>query len=442
MTVISKTIGLYKRVDKMNNISKYLKRCPNTLKKHFMVYSLILLLPVLILGSLFYIRLSSTIRSDIENYYYNKANAAVKYFEQQLRELDMISVNISFNSSIYPYNKKELQHYTEKEIDTLISQLSNAAIHLDIIDDVFLYLYGEDIMPSSRGMVTLDTFTQSMLNVDQEDREYILDIIKNRNDIGIYKYKVDSSYLYFNRQYQSNSDYKALYIYPITLYPVAMSEGKTYGNIIFIMNIDNISLKINNIMGDDQSCFYVINKDNELLFDLGKRNLINFDLQKENIISSEVYNKMISIKKDSSFFSFVNLALPSQKFKYTYVFSQKSSMGSINTLQRKIVEWVFYGSLLSLIFSFIISIISFRPIKSIASIIQKNIDSGKSKTKDGIVLPNDFESIKLELIRMFNEKDHLTETVYSQMPYVRDQIILGLLKGKSFDNKDYPAFRK
>ncbi|UOQ91888.1 helix-turn-helix domain-containing protein [Halobacillus shinanisalinarum] len=383
--------------------------------KYFVSYLIIFLIPFIAMSVMVYHNSVVSLKEEIEQSNINKLKQVKDMTDTRMKELRKIAARISFDPQLTPYMVSH-GYYGSEAIQELEKYKANSSI----IEELFLYYQGDDVIYSSKGLNSLETFAQSIYHFDHWKKEELI------NDLNSIQKPV---VLPADNVTINNNDHNRFITY---LYPIPPNDPVSHGTVMFLIKESVITGLIENILGEFQENVYIFDEKNRILTSESNGNLINennFDplaSSESGIHTAEIDDKeysFVTVNSKVSGWTFVS-AMPTSQF-----------LSKFAQAQTLIIMTLLLIVVAGLVAATVLSIKHYRPIQSLFEYVSKKNSDVQGKKKR-----NELDSLRETIVGMFKDQKDLCEKVDSQEPFVREQCLMRMLKGDVKNNRDFHSW--
>lgn len=393
----------------MKKIMRY-----NVLYKYFLSYTLIFFIPFVVLGVVMYHNAVINLQKEVETSNVNKLNQVKDMTDMRMKELGNIASWITYDSRLTPFKLRN----NEYDLIEAIDELGRYKAHSAIIEEVLLYLRGEDIIYSSSGLSSIDTLTQRYYQFERwDEKEFIKDI--NTAQTAIIR---PAEQIVINQ----NADKKML----TYLFPIPTKKFNPYGTVIFLINEAKLTNLIEDILGEFHGSVYILDEDKNIL--ASKNKGISLDDESGiQLIQNHSAPGIKSIEWNNEKFSLSSVRSVTTGWDFLTIMPTDQFLSRV--IQMKIFI-LFIFSILVIIglgTAIILSKNQYRPIRNLAD-FAKTYGSQSPKSHE----KNELELIHETIDGAFGDNKNLLEQIDAQRPLVREQSLIKLLKGDFKERKE------
>ncbi|WP_257348921.1 helix-turn-helix domain-containing protein [Pseudalkalibacillus decolorationis] len=373
------------------------------LYKYTLSYLLVFLIPFIIMSAIIYHNSVYSLRQEIEQSNINKLKQVKDMTDGRMKELKTLAARIAYDSRLTPYMMSHGYYGGEA-----INELKKFKANSSIIEELFVYYYGEDIIYSSSGSYSLDTLTKKVYDFEFWEKENLINDLHTEKPIIRPVENVTVNNVEKNRVIAF-------------LYPIAPNSSNTYGTVMYFIEESVITGLIQNILGEFQGNTYIFDENNQVL----ASNKYNMDIQTTDVsrlimgktgvdnieIDGQDYS-LVTIKSEISGWTFVTLMDTEQFFE---------RVAQVQTFILLIlISVVFAGSGAAIL----LAKKQYSPIKNISELLKVNEEKNTSFDER-----NELESIRNSITKVFKDRKSMSQKMDIQEPFVRDQYLMRLLKG-------------
>lgn len=378
--------------------------------KYTLSYLLVFLIPFIIMSAIIYHNSVYSLRQEIEQSNINKLKQAKDMTDGRMKELKKLAARISYDPRLTPYMTSH-DYYGGEAIDELKKYKANSSI----IEELFVYYHGENVIYSSSGTYSLDTITKQMYQFDRWKKKNLI------NDLHTEKPIIRPAE---NVTVNKNGK-KRMMTY---LYPIAPNSTSPYGTVMYFIEESVITDLIQNILGEFQGNVYIINENNQVVVSNVNDTGISPDNLDRLMVSSQGVNNVEIGGKDYSLGS-----VKSNISGWTFLTLMDTDQFFERVLQVRIfiililISVVFAGFGAAILFARK----QYRPIQNLSELVKNN-----QKRNASFDDKNELESIRNSITKAFKDRDSMSEKMDLHEPFARDQILIKLLKGDLSDNEE------
>src|SRR5690625_2658688 len=199
--------------------------------KYLFSYFIIFLIPFTMVSAIFYKTSVQNLREEIIKFNTDKVEQVKEFLDKRMKELEGIANRISLDNQLTPYMFSD-PYYSKEAVKELTSYKANSAI----IDELYLYYYGDDQIYSPRGSSTIETFIK--MAYPFADKEGIK-----------FKERLESTSMPVVKPVElitTNIKPKHLISY---LYPIPTNSSVSHGTVTFMVKEETITKLTDNVLG-------------------------------------------------------------------------------------------------------------------------------------------------------------------------------------------------
>ncbi len=383
------------------------------LYKYIVSYLLVFLVPFLIMSTIIYYHSVSSLRKEIEHSNINKLEQVENLTNERMKELATLAARISYDPRLTPYMISH-GYYSGEAIEELKKYKANSSI----IEELFVYYHDDETIYSTSGSYTIDALMQKKYRFGEWKKEDLIsDLYTKTPFIKPVKNVVIKN--------ENNDKYKNMIAY---LFPISPNNLNPYGTVMYFIEESTITDLIQNILGESEGNVYIVDENNQVIASaindesISTEQLASLSIDHYGVDNVELNGKdysLVSVKSELSGLKFITLMDTDQFFK---------RLDNTTIL-------IFAVLIVLLIVGFVLAVFlgknQYKPIQNLFEITNRN---GK-ETVD-LEGGNELETIRKTITHVFEDHQILNETMYMQKPFVRDQLLVKLLKGDLSDGKE------
>lgn len=378
-------------------MSLFNKRHSLLFYRYLISYMLIFSIPFITISIIFYYMSINNLKNEIIQSNTSKLEQVMDFTNSWTYEFKNIATRISYDSRLTPYMLKQPSTGVEA-----INQLSSFQVNSSIIDNIYLIYHDEDITFSSKGESTFDVAMGKSNQI--KDIESLRETMKALSTPEVLRVK-------------TGHRYNIVYLYPIPL-----NHTAPYGTVAFFIKEETMKRWIQNILGDFTGSTYVFSDTGETLVtsNVGKQlsaeEISHFDLGKSGItekkINQENYS-LVTVHSEETNWTFVT-AMPTAQF-----YEKMSAMKT--TLLFMLISIAMIGIGMTVFISFK----QYKPIRGLSQMLKRKRPLDDSLPERQM---DEFAKMRETLEFIFEDSENLRKKVDLQQPFVKDQILIGLLR--------------
>lgn len=389
---------------------KKLKKTP-LFYQYLLSYIAIFLIPFIFTSTFFYHLSVANLQKEIIQSHIEKIEQVSAFSDSRMKEMENIASRIVRDPELTPYMMN--QPFTSKQgIRKLISyQVNSSASH-----DLILSYDANNFLYSTRGTGSINNFTSNMYSILDPDQQRIERDLQGVRERTIYPVKLNSS-----------GDNQLI----AYLFPIAQNGSAPYGTIAFLINEKSLLKTVQHVLAEFSGSFFIFNEHHELLTSHSSDDEISHQLFGSDVIGVSgvreaeidgVEYSLITVKSDQTNWSFVTTISSDQLYQ---------GMSNFKQLIFIILSIIL---LIGIGLSVYLSKKHYRQIQGILHVIRSNRDYQKNT--------NNLSGIHESIEEIFKDNEVLQSRVKLQQPYVREQLLLKLLKGYQIDEAELNQLAK
>lgn len=382
----------------------------------FLVSYLALLIIPLVIGIMDYVRYSSIVKKETENYNLAMLRQAQSVIDERLGGIEQLALDISANQLVQNFVtvKKEMDNNDILSMMNVTKELSKYKGMNTLVNDIYIYFNKSDVILTADAKYTPELYYELMYS----GSKFSYDGWKNALAARRYKEYVIPQDEAAVRDRSSINLFMSL-----RTGPGSISQGTV---VIVFKNSKILDIfKEVDFMGKD--VVYIINSRDEIITSTGNRELIKPDQHTDfgaggNYQYTKIQDKDVIV-------SYV----PSKMSDWIYV-----SVIPLDVLMEKIYSTrnitlfiVATGLIIGIILAFLLSRRNTTPIRRLVEKLKGSIE-----TADLISFKNEIEYIEGAAMAVIKEKIDIRTAMEDQMPALRASLMIQLLKGNIADQKN------
>lgn len=404
---------------------QYLRKSGSLWYKYFISYIVIFAIPLIILSVVLYNHAINELQNEIEKYTLDKVTRMSESMDTRLIETKKIALKISSDQAITPFAANLNDYRSKYAIDQL-----NRYWDKNFIDNLFVHFKGEDYIYNVVGKMSFNTMYKSVLGIDDNIAVQFSNILKNVEDSTLFGITLNSS--------SASASKDAL----ILLYPLPLGGVSHYGTVGMIINQNTIENIAGDVFGGSKGTLFVFDSEGKIIFILGDKSF--FPEEEVGKIASNNHPVGISSTyHNGRKLSIIKKVSDTSGFRYVLVMSPESYLSRVITIKRQVMLVIVAVLIIGVFLAFVFSGRSYRPVRSLFEKVNKYASSSVqfaklSNPNETAIMEEQNEIDRIEKIfESIIEKNYgLTEQLNFHQDFVKDQIILMLLKGQLNNRKD------
>lgn len=368
----------------------------NLLSKYLISYSVILIIPLIIMLYIINNVVFVLLQNEIINGNTKNLIKAEDQLEKYFSDMQRISASVSSNYRLAPYNVNSSIYSSKEAISDLrIYQQSNK-----FISEIIYYIHGNNTILTSTQRCDLDLFIKQLYPFSKGDPQLFQDTMKSISIPTVNSINLNS------RDFLQ-------YTYPIKPYD-------PYATIIFLINKSEIAKLFSSIFSEFDENILLIDENNNIIFSLQDPSKIQMD-NLISIINQKTENKPQQYLMNKNFiFSYQK----SQTYNWSYV-----SIVDRNSLMKKLdnvkLEVIISFLIIFILGSVFIIFATYKNYIPIYKLIKKISD----RLSHPIENVRDLELINVMFDEMLDNNQNLNTTLLKQKPIMKEYLLNELLKG-------------
>ncbi len=381
--------------------------------KYLFYHFFILIIPLIFIIFLVFNYFSGILKESIIQSSQDTLIKVKNVIEMQLKEINNISFQISYNSELTPYMITKNSFKTKKGMDELRDYISTN----NFIHNMFLYIRGSKYLYSPYSTYTIPNFINTIYNYKEWNIQDFTDTINSSKGPVLRP----AEEVYVNTYVNNRSSRKLItYVVPIPSY-----SSNCYGTVLFQIKNESFRKLIENTLnGYDGNTIILDNadkvvtsfKDEDYIYSTEFENLIKFP--------HKIDSKTVSIEGKEYLFSYVKSK--SSGWCYVTLIPIKIIMKKVSAIRTTTIIGLVILLLVSSIIIYHVSYIQYNPIRKLKNYTEKTwgepIDS-----------KNEINAIHLAIDHIANANVDLINIVESSKSALKDYLLLKLLKGHVYD---------
>lgn len=395
-------------------VVKHRKIRRSNLLRRYVSYNLcFVLIPVILLASVYYVNTKKQIIKEYELTHQYALDQTKDSIERRLNEFSVIAGQMSKDTLLTPF---EMSHsYYGKIVG--IDRLKTYFARTDFLDDIMLYYYGDDELYGSGGANSLKTFTDVSYDfVGQWDFTDFMQLLKSKKRFDTSPYQC-----YVKRK---NGETNNLIVITTPCPPSAVS---VFGTIVGFVNHNFFQSLLDAMPSDVTSSSFILDGEKRILFTTGD----SFDFSQNEMIElttsitgSSTYETMISGKRHSV------LVKQSQQIGWYYVtvFPHDQFSKRFFSAQTPLLMIIIILCIMGIAFAVLLAFKNYRPIQKIYETLNINqLFNQKS---------NELLRINQAVQEIINNNQYMKTQLDDNKAIVIQSHLMNLLNGQIDENYD------
>lgn len=387
----------------------FLNRRQSLFVKLLISYLVILIIPATV-GITSYTKSSQVVKQEMENYNVAILQQAQKVLDERLRSVDQLATDISLDSKV----QNLLQAGDDKSPETLlntfksIKDLPKYNKISKFIIDFFIYFKNGDYVLTSKGKFSFSNFFGNELKSSDEDYDW--------------RQLMEGHYVrrLFPAQNVTYSNSGKNVIKYISSLP--MGSGKSsQGNFTVLIDVNDIkeTLMETDVLKNGVS--YIADKDGQILMYVGDKSLIK-EIPAKDGNAGFLYN---GSKKDETIVAYARSTV--NDWLYVSVIPTEDYMGNLRFIEKLIILVTFIGILVGILMSVLLARKNFRPIKKTMATLTECMKN-HTESFNNAGSSNELDIISNAVVNTFREYKSIKDTLQVQLPVLRGNLLLQIMK--------------
>lgn len=363
------------------------------LLKYTLSYIAIFLIPLVIMTVFIYLNAAKTLRTEIEQTNINQLTQAKTVIDERMKELQDMASRITYDEQLTRYLVHH-PYYSREAIGALAKYKATSSI----IDQIFLFFRGDQVIYSAQGLEGLDVFTKRYI-FDNWDRT---DLIRDLNTVRTPTMRPAEQVDQGTQTKQSMLAY---------LVPITPNNPNAHGTVMYLIHESSLTGLIDSILGNYHGTTYIFDNNGQVLAgnyrgemftEQDVHSLYKLEPGSHSLSLNHEQHSVVSIKSDTGW-TYVT-AMPSSQFF--------SRLVHIQTLIFLVFSFVVT---MGIILAIMLARKQYHPISDLMEFVQLKTN------KDSSPISNELEWIKTTIA-------DYSQRVDLQEPYARNHILLIMLK--------------
>ena len=327
-----------------------------TFTKYLISYSIVLLIPIIIMGALMYNSFKQLLKDETNKSSKELLLSAKDSVDTRIEELDMIAIQIIYNPNLQNYK------LTEKNINFVnaIRTLENIIVPNNFYSECFIYYYGNNLIYSPVGTYRVNQFINDIYIYEKWNSKQFFDDMNNINKPLVRP--AENIYLL------GDKDKAIRYItYAV---PISYEGLNTKGTVMFIIEENKFKKIISDISKVQSGSVFIIDGNSNLITGNGseydqlknfiKLNKINNDVFSEKIKLGNNYYLLSSVKSNNTGWNYISL-IP-----------MNSITSKLQPLKFKVIIGVVLVLLIGSLVVLVLTNVNYKPIKQLNKFLFKH----------------------------------------------------------------------
>lgn len=380
----------------------------NTFYKIFFSYLIILIIPISIIGTVNYIKISNIVENDVKRGNMTMLRQAADIIDMRARELDKLSFELSSNPRIrdFLYKNNPIDVDTRLLVIDIIKDLAVYRAPNGFIDDIFIYSKKNGMIISSSGMYTTDMFYSVMYRY--KDMTY--NQWKELLDQYHYRYYMPSENMLTDNRINQEITY---------LQTLPQDETNAIGTLIIFIDDSQYSSIMSKLIKDSKGCYYIMDSYNNVITTNDKNKAYLKLVNNSDIVRDGVQN----IKYQGNNLVVSCVVSPYNKWKYLAITPLNVFMEEAKGVKEFTIGLVLICVIIGLIVSYYVANKNYKPLKEIVSYINR----GKKILSEDRY--DDYKIIYNVIRESYSEIAAYEEEIKKYKPVFKQDLLMRLLNG-------------
>jgi AraC-like DNA-binding protein len=383
------------------------------LYRYIVSYSIVLLLPVLIIGLIAYNFFIQLLEQEVTKSNMNLLSQVKDTVDVNMTELNNVAFHISGNTNLTPFNVTK-SPYTE--LNT-IAQLRNYVSANQFIDQLVLYFRGHDTLYTPYSTYDVHTFTDKIVAYGAWKPQ---DFVRDMQAVK-YPYMRGAENV---TGPGGTTEKMVTYVMPLP-----PNNPTPYGTVAFLLKESAFRSLLEKKFGDDWGDTFILNEKNELI--VSTNGIAPEDAKRLTQAGYEELaadgTKTIRLR-DRDYFVY---DVRSERLGWTFVslVDQEAVLRNVELAKRRTLYAISVVIVLGGVFVFFATQLSYKPIRK----LQRFAESKANREFAGL---GEIESIHSALTLMSDSNDELNRSISSSRPAMKHYALLNLIRGRLPDDGD------
>lgn len=397
---------------------KDLNRSKSSLFKRFIFsYVIILLIPLLLLGTLIYNNLIGALSNQAKNATLTMLSQALDVMDMRMKELHYISVQLPRNPNVMPVlYSGDINNISPYQYYKLREELKNYRATNAFIDNIAIYLRNSDMIVNADSKYSTATFFNNIYQYKQissSSMNYMINTVQNLTIRPAEQVYIDSTT-------------KSIITY---LQPIPVSDTFYRATLMITISADSINGLITDVLGSYKGDVYILDREGGVITSVIHSDGLTQSISKVSLLgedSSSAYlkdiggqNMLVSyVKSGASDWSIVAI-MPSYQI-----------LSEVNKILFLSLLIILLAGGIGVALAYYFSYNNYRPIRKIADMFHGSPISERFVNK---AYTNELDMISDMLTDTISHDEALQQRLEQQMPIIKTDFIIRLMKG------DFPS---
>lgn len=378
------------------------------LYNYIISYLLVFLVPFIIMSGIVYYNSVSSLRGEIEQSNIYKLKQVERIVNERTEELQTIAARMAYDPRLVPSLMKH-PYYGSEGIEELKKYKANSAV----IEDLFIYHHAENTIYSTNGSHSIDTFFGKRYLFNNWDQENIVEDLHTKRPI-----------IRPSEQVTINDEIEGRII--AYLFPIGPNDPSPYGSIGFFMRETAITDLMENILGEFTGNTYILNENQEVIV----KNVNDPDSNDVKLDTLLNEKDVSTVSIDGREYSLMSVSSDVNGWTFLSMMDTKQFFERVNNIKAIMIITVLIVSLLGVILAVWVGRNQYKPIYNLFKMTNRRQGESSGENR------NELDEIGQVITDVFQDQQLLNEELYMQRPFVRDQLLVKLLKGNIEDDHE------
>jgi len=388
---------------------KVLSLRANFFTTYFLSLVVIFLIPFSILGFTMYHNSVISIKSQIETTSLNQLEQIKYIIDLRLEELSDISVRIAYDPSLTPFMLQNGGYAAKAAINELGKYKANSAI----VENIYLYIRGDQMIYSQEGMQSLDVVANRLYRMTEAAKVQLIDELNHTNapllrGLG-----------------QANQGELITYYYPIR-----PNDSYFYGTIMYTIK-DSVLLNfISGTLRGNEGAVLIYDQSGDIFLKHGE------PLQDKDAFSIKAFIQETNASIGTGIqdvhymgerYSFIRVVSDASGLTFAAIVPSNQFLQPVTQMQRFLLTLMMAIVILGFGTAALIALRNSKPIRDLANFI-KNLSNSEQLEKR-----NNLTQIVNLFTEVYDKQQELKERMSVQKPWAFERILTKLLNGSFRD---------
>lgn len=376
----------------------YQKVSGNGFYRMVLSYLLVFLVPFVLVSTIWYKTSGNSIQQQIQLSSKNQLLQAKAAFEEQLMQLDDLSHQIPYESSL---SNDRVYHPYYGFLAT--EELQKFRGNSNFVQQIYLYYEKTpEKLFSTDGIISLDNFATREGLRTSDKQQFIQRLKKGENQL----FKLEKG------------NYPGLVAYQV---PLMNSEGLKYGTVVYTLKESALVDIFKKAVAMAEDNFLVLGSDNQVLLH-AYNNPLYQAIQAKKVLPELKKNQ--EIKLDRQKILVEQMKNQTLNLDYLVLTSPQNALRPINRMQKSFLLTVLLILLAGLLVVFLVGKKNYQPIENLLNSVK-----GYLETEDNSKIAN-LKDVQTHITSFLSENKALHEEIKLQTPHAREQLLRKLVNGR------------